>query len=291
MRWTPPTLLAAAALGALAALPAPGNPPCVTFAPSYPPPLVYSAPTYSAPVYHEKVIVKEVPFAVPTPYAYFAFVAQPTTPPPVVVAAPAPPPPSPLPVTAPCQAGCPVAPVAPPPAVVPSGGAGVAPGSEDRLARVEALLVRLAERQLAVPADAAPVAREAPVATPPAPAPPAYDANAALVLNDLRAKGTQVQTNYPGTLGPAVTVLAARGCAQCHSGPDSREGIVLWNAQGQWAPSVTWQEIYNAVRPRRGKDGQAKPPKMPKGSPAVLTPEEVAVVKRMKEESAKGDED
>jgi hypothetical protein len=242
MRWTPPTLLAAAALGALAAVPAPGNPPCVTHAPPvFLGPPVYSAP-YAAPAYqapYEKVVVKEVPFAVPTPYAYFAFVSQPTTPPPVVVAAPAPPPPmpSPLPVTAPCQAGCPVAPTAPPPSVVPSGGAGVAPGSEDRLARVEALLVKLAERQLASPADAAPVAREAPVATPPAPAPPgppAYDANAALALNDLRA------------------------CAQCHSGPDSRGGVALFNAEGQWAPEVSQAEIYRAVKSGRMPRGPSK---------------------------------
>jgi hypothetical protein len=259
VRWTPPTLLAAAALGALAALPAPGNPPCVTFAPSYPPPLVYSAPTYSAPVYHEKVIVKEVPFAVPTPYAYFAFVAQPTTPPPVVVAAPAPPPPlppSPLPVPSPCQAGCPVAPVAPPPAVVPSGGAGVAPGTEDRLARVEALLVKLAERQVAaVSADAGPVAREAPVTTSPAPAPsgpPAYDANAALVLNDLRA------------------------CAQCHTGPDSRGGVALFNAEGQWAPEVTAAEIYRAVKSGR----------MPRGS-SKFTPEQVERLRLWAQASAR----
>jgi hypothetical protein len=233
VRWTPPTLLAAAALGALAALPAPGNPPCVTHAPPvFLGPPVYSVP-YAAPAYvpYEKVIVKEVPY--PVPYAYFAFVAQPTTPPPVVVAAPAPPPPSPLPVTASCQAGCPVAPVVPPPAVVPTGGAGVAPGSEDRLARVEALLVKL-ERQLAAPADAAPVAREAPVATPPAPAPPAYDANAALVLNDLRA------------------------CAQCHTGPDSRGGVELFNAQGQWAPEVGAVEVYRAVKSGRMPRGPSK---------------------------------
>jgi hypothetical protein len=149
-----------------------------------------------------------------------------------VVAAPAPPPPSPLPVPSPCQAGCPVAPVVPPPAVVPSGGAGVAPGSDDRLARVEALLVKLAERQLAVPADAAPVAREAPAATPPGP--PAYDANAALALNDLRA------------------------CAQCHTGPDSRGGVTLFNAEGQWAPEVSQAEIYRAVKSGRMPRGPSK---------------------------------
>jgi hypothetical protein len=226
-------ILIAGGFGGLAALPrAAANPPCTTFAPSYPVLPAYSAP-YVAPVYHppyKEVVIKE--YAVP--FAYFAFVAQPTTPPPVVVAAPAPPPPpppSPLPVPSPCQAGCPVAPAAPPPAVVPSGGAGVAPGSEDRLARVEALLVKLAERQLAVPADAAPVAREAPVATPPA---PAYDANAALVLNDLRA------------------------CAQCHTGPDSRGGVELFNAQGQWAPEVSQAEIYRAVKSGRMPRGPVK---------------------------------
>jgi hypothetical protein len=231
-------ILIAGGFGGLAALPrAAANPPCTTFAPSYPVLPAYSAP-YVAPVYHapyKEVVVKE--YAVP--FAYFAFVAQPTTPPPVVVAAPAPPPPmpSPLPVTAPCQAGCPVAPVAPPPSVVPSGGAGVAPGSDDRLARVEALLVKLAERQLAVPADAAPVAREAPAAAPVAPAPPgppAYDANAALALNDLRA------------------------CAQCHTGPDSRGGVTLFNAEGQWAPEVSQAEIYRAVKSGRMPRGPQK---------------------------------
>jgi hypothetical protein len=274
-------ILIAGGFGGLAALPrAAANPPCTTFAPSYPVLPAYSAP-YVAPVYHppyKEVVIKE--YAVP--FAYFAFVAQPTTPPPVVVAAPAPPPPlppSPLPVPSPCQAGCPVAPAAPPPAVVPSGGAGVAPGSEDRLARVEALLVRLAERQLAVPADAAPVAREGPPGVPPN-GPPASSSPL-----------PTVRTDYPGALGLAVATLARRGCAQCHSGPDSREGIILWNAQGQWEPTPSWQEIYNAVRPRRGKAGEAKPPRMPKGSPVTLTPEEVDVVKRMKEESAKRDDD
>jgi hypothetical protein len=204
---------------------------------------------------HEKVVVKEVALPFPVPYALFQFVGGVTTPPPVLIAAPPPP--------APAQAP------AAPPAVAP-----VAPAVEARLARIEAVLARLAEAR--APADGPPVAAGGdtlPVALPaappgPAPAPAAPPA-------------ARVRTDYPGALGPAVAVLAARGCAACHTGAAARpreEPVVLWDDSGAWAPSVSWRAIHAAVRPRTGPGGDL-PARMPKGSPAKLTPEDVALVK------------
>lgn len=208
---------------------------------------------YHAPVIHEKVVVKEVALPFPVPYALFQFVGGVTTPPPVLVAAP--PPPAP----------------APPPAA-----AAVTPAVEARLARIEAVLARLAEARPAPGDGGPPVAAGAgaetlpvalPAAAPPA-APPA---------------GPRVRTDYPGALGPAVAVLAARGCAACHTGAAARpreEPVVLWDDSGAWAPSVSWRAIHAAVRPRTGPGGDL-PARMPKGSPSKLTAEDVALVKAM----------
>jgi hypothetical protein len=289
MTRTLPALLAAG-LGALAAVPAPANPPCVTHAPVTvgPPiygPVTYSAPVYSAPTYHAPVYEAEkvyVPFAVPT--VYFSFQAQPTTPPPVVVASPPPPAPVAAPAPAPCATACAHAPVPPPAgqagtsAPPPSCSAAV----EARLARLEGLLVRLGEARTQGAGvggdDGPPVAVEAggvgvgaaglvPVpgggsippgrqTTPPA---PAAEPQPLPVSADLGA----------------VVALLSNKCSQCHSGANARDGVVLFNDRGEWEPNHSPAEILASVRPRGDK-----PAKMPRGSPSPLSGEEVALIER-----------
>jgi hypothetical protein len=209
-------------------------------------PTPYVAPVYHAPVVVEKVVVKEVvvPFAVP--FAYFAFVAPPTTPPPVLVAAP------------------PAVPAPAAPAHAPAAAPAPCAAVEARLARLEAAL-----RQ-APAADAPPVALgEALASAPEAYAPP--------------APAPRVRTDYPGALGPAVAALAARGCAQCHTGSAARGDVTLWNDRGEWQPSLGWGQIFNAVKTRTARDGSVLPARMPKGQPNGLNVEEVALVRRMAE--------
>jgi hypothetical protein len=284
-----PALLAAG-LGALAALPAGANPPCVTHAPVTVGPPIYGPVTYSAPTYvapYREVVVKEVPFAVPVPYAYFSFTAAPTTPPPVVVASPPPPAPVAAPAPAPCATACAHA-----PAVPPAGQAGTSapPPScsaavEARLARLEGLLVRLGEARTQGAGvggdDGPPVAVEAggvgvgaaglvPVpgggsippgrqTTPPA---PAAEPQPLPVSADLGA----------------VVALLSNKCSQCHSGANARDGVVLFNDRGEWEPNHSPAEILASVRPRGDK-----PAKMPRGSPSPLSTEEVALVARWAE--------
>jgi cytochrome c5 len=274
--------LVAAGLGALAALtPWPltscsrANPPCVTHAPvtvgaPVVGPVTYSAPVYSAPTYHAPVYEAEkvyVPFAVP--FAYFSFVAAPTTPPPVVVASPPPPQPVAAPAPAPCATACAAAhaPAAPP--AVQAGVSAPPPSCsaavEARLARLEGLLVRLGERQVAV----APQADDGP--------PPAREAGTTPVSVQTPAPAQLPPEPQPlpgasADLGAVVSLLSAR-CAQCHSGANARDGITLFNDRGEWQPNVAPGEVLASVRPRGGK-----PAKMPKGAPVKLSDAEVALV-------------
>lgn len=285
MTRTLPALLAAG-LGALAALaPLPltscsraGNPPCVTHAPvtvgaPVYGPVTYSAPVYSTPAYHAPVYEAEkvyVPFAVP--YAYFSFVAAPTTPPPVVVAAPPPPQPVATLAPPPCATACATAHAPAPPPAGQAGTSAPPPCSaavEARLARLEGLLVRLGERQAVQGDDGPPLAREAGTT-------PVVAATTPFVQAPVPVSTPAEPQPLPGVsadLG-AVVALAQAKCAQCHSGANARDGVVLFNDRGEWQPNVAPGEVLASVRPRGGK-----PAKMPRG-PVKLSDAEVALVER-----------
>jgi hypothetical protein len=242
MTLRPLLLVSALGGGALAALPAGANPPCQTFAPpAYVGPS-YAAPAYHAPTYRTEYVerVVEVPFAVP--FAYYSFVGSVTTPPPVVVAAPPPPEPRPLPAPAQAPCPCPVPATAPPVAV---GAVGHDQALEARLARLERLLVRVAEARAGAPPAAA---DDGP--------PPAAGDEAPAPREGPSPPGVKVTATDAAVYG----LLRSR-CGQCHTGASARGDVALFNDRGEWQPNTTPGEVYAAVRSG----------KMPRGSPAGLT--------------------
>jgi mono/diheme cytochrome c family protein len=203
-------------------------------------PSTYSVP-YAEPVHHEDVKVKKVlvleekvvfPFA--AAYELFTFVAAPTTPPPVLVAAPLPAQPAVAP--APC---------------CPPLAQGISTGVETRLARIEAALTRLSP-QTAPGEGGPPVASEGTEAVSYSPSPPP----------SVPSAPSSTRADLPAALG----VLQRGQCAMCHTAP-GRDGIDLLDAQGRFAPNVSWQEIYRSVR---GDKMPKTPNKLSPGDKAIL---------------------
>lgn len=238
----------------------------------------YTVPVVSTPYVdnhyeHEKVIVKEVTFATPVPFALFSFSAPPTTPPPVLVASP----PAPAAAAAPAGTVC---------------------QADARLARLEAAVLKLAENRVqavqtqatpppvAVLQDAPPLAQEmgqqSTVVAAEAPLPPPAGV-VVKVGKGAAEKSVAIRTEYPGELGPAVNVLAQNRCAQCHTGENARGDVMLWNDAGEWQPTSSWREIVEAVTPHKGPNGQLRAAKMPKGSPVRLSEAEIEFLKRMRD--------
>lgn len=198
----------------------------------------YPSYSYSYPVYYEKkVVVQEY---VPTPFALFQFVAPPTTPAPVLVAAP----PAPV-ATASASVGYNQAAAA----AVPCAQAAAAPcaqaataavpcATEQRLARIEAALTKLATLTAT---GMMPEANHGTYIQ------PTHDASEERIPEPPPSAPAPPQANITQADGARIA-MAQQHCAQCHTGANARDNVQLFNDQGYWQPNVSEEEIWRAVR-------------------------------------------